>query len=455
RLNDNYGIDISQIPEQITRRWLWYRCCTHGRVTKQFNIDGVMQEMPLCNALVHICEVDRFLKLLPIIPDHILDRLRDTLLERIPIPFPDPLPDPPFLERIPELVPPRPQPFRRFQAAGSRSIGGQNLQLAQQAPSIDLPQEVRLQLNNASANQMRRIIADRREIFLPYLCLWPLFWPWFYRCDEIMTTRTDFNGRFEACFWRQIIEEKADLYFWVEYEINGEMTTVYRPPLPCYTYWDYECCTEVNIRVTDPRVPMGCYQPLPGEIAWVKTIGWGAHLSRIEQQNSASISQQGRTFQTVGLTNYATGGLGHGLANKHVRPFARSLSFVVQFGSGFPNANISHYRWSYRRLKTDKLVNASASDQTWVELDNRNISKAYTIEETNMGITTFKTQHYPLGPVPAGSIQAYKIPPSSPKVPEVSGNPTAEWDQNTVTMVVDTTALKGDGLYEFKLEFFN
>ena len=72
-----------------------------------------------------------------------------------------------------------------------------------------------------------------------------------------------------------------------------------------------------------------------------------------------------------------------------------------------------------------------------------------------MGITTFKTQHYPLGPVPAGSIQAYKIPPTSPKVSEVSGNPTAEWDQNTVTMVVDTTALKGDGLYEFKLEFFN
>lgn len=454
RLGKKNEIDISRIPDQLVQRWWWYRCCTQGRVTKRFLIDGSWQDMPLCNALVHICEVDPFLRLVPLVPDHILDRFRDILLERIPIPIPDPLPDPPIFGEQPLPLPPR--PFARIAAQELRSIGGQPIQ--QQAASlatINLPQEVRLQLNNASAEQMRKLIIDQRLVFMPYLCLWPMFWPWFYRCDEITTVRTDFNGRFEACFWRQILEEKADLYFWVEYEIHGELTTVYKPPIPCYTHWNYECGKEVNIRVTDPRVPMGCFEPLAGEIAWVKTIGWGAQVSHIEQQLGASISQQGKTFRTAGLTRYATSSLGYGLANKHVRPFASNLALVVQFGSGFPSGNVTHYLWSYRKTHNDKLIAASASEQQWAPLDTRAISKAYTIEVTSGVITTFQTQHFPLGPFPIGSVQGYKIPPVSPKGANVANNPTAEWDQNTVTMIVDTTSLRGDGLYEFKLEFFN
>lgn len=454
RLGQKNELDLSQIPEQLVQRWWWYRCCTQGRVTKRFRIDGTWQEMPLCNALVHICEVDPFLRLVPVIPDHILERFRDILLERIPIPTPSPIPDPPFLEEIP--VPRPPRPFEMLRADRLLSIGGAQLdQEVQTQAQINLPQNVRLQLNNASAAQMRQLIVDQKTIFLPYLCLWPIFWPWFYRCDEITTVRTDFNGRFEACFWRQIFEEKADLYFWVEYEINGQMTTVYKPPIPCYTYWNYECGSEVEIRVTDARVPMGCFHPLPGEIAWVKTVGWGAHVSHIEQQLGASIIQQGESFRTAGLTRYATNSLGHGLANKHVRPFASSFPLVVQFGSGFPSSSVTHYRWSYRKTHNDKLVAASVSDQAWEPLDNRAISKAYTIEVTSGGVTTFNTQHFPLGPFPVGSVEAYKIPPASPKGPDVSNNPTAEWNQNTVTMIVDTTSLRGDGLYEFKLEFFN
>ncbi|MEL6274307.1 MAG: hypothetical protein AAFU03_04240, partial [Bacteroidota bacterium] len=389
--------------------------------------------------------------------DIVWERFRDSLLN--PIPKPEPIPDPWPGPIIPEeIIPilPRPRPFATLQTSRNITIGGTPITtLKNTQEQVVLPSELRLQLQNAGPNQMRRLIATQSKIFFPYLCLYPLFWPWFYRCDELVTTRTDFNGRFEACFWRQIFEEKADLYFWVEYEINGTMTTVYRPPIPCYTYWDYECGTEVSIRVTDARVPMGCFTPIPGEVAWVKTIGLGANVVHTEQNHAASISQQGETFNTVGLTRYATSSLKHGLVNKHVRPFASSFQLIVQFGSGFPSGNVSHYRWSYRKTHNDKLVPASASEREWTPLDNRSIAKPYTVEVTNGGITTFETRQYPLGPVATGSIQTYKIPPASAKGPDVGNDATAEWDQNTNTMIVDSTSLKGDGLYEFKLEFFN
>lgn len=456
RLGPDNELDVSRIPDSLVRRWLWQRCCARGRVTKRFHIDGVWQDMPVCNAIVHICEVDPIRIVLPRIPDWVVERLRDVLLERIPIPIPDPIPDPfpvppPFRELTP--VPPRPVPaLNRIQP-----LGGLQPEIARQAaPRIDLPQDIRLELGNAGTARARNLLIEHIGVFRPYLCLWPWFWPWLYRCDEITTVRTDFNGRFEACFWRQIFEEKADLYFWVEYEIDGVPTTVYHPSIPCNTYWDYACGEEVHIRITDPRVPFGCHEPLPGEIAWIKTIGWGAPVSRIEQAPGAGFVQQGRLISTVGLTDYATGGLGHGLSNQKVRPFARSLRFIVQFGSGFPGGNVTHYRWSYRKTHNDKLVPASSSEQAWAPLDDIPVSKAYTTEVTGPGgVTTFHTGHHQLGPFPIGSVNAYKIPPVSPKGPDVANNPTAEWDQNTATITVDSTSLKGDGLYEFKLEFFN
>jgi hypothetical protein len=453
QLDRNNALDLSRIPDQLITRWLWYRCCTRGRVTKAFNIDGIMQDMPVCNAIVHICEVDPIRLVLPRLPDSLLERLRDVFLERIPRPFPEPFPEPPF--PLEAFRPPFPGPLPFDNAALPQAQAFSSILPIQAQPRIELSHELRFQLSNADAALTRNLLARHIEIFRPYLCAQPWFWPWLYRCDEIATVRTDFNGRFEHCFWRQIFEEKADLYFWVEYEINGVPTTVYRPSIPCYTYWDYECGTEVAIRITDPRVPFGCSQPLPGAIAWVKSIGWGAHISRIEQNLAAAITQQGQTLRTVGLTDYATSGLSHGLASQKVRPFAAGLPFIVQFGSGFPSSNVTHYRWSYRKTHNDKLVPASASELDWAPLDFTPISKAYTVEETVGAVTTFKTRHFPLGPFPIGSISAYKIPPVSPKGPDVGNDPTAEWDQNTATMSIDSTSLKGDGLYEFKLEFFN
>ena len=453
RLDQNNAVDLSRIPDQIIARWLWYRCCARGRVTKAFNIDGTMQEMPVCNAIVHICEVDPIRLVLPRLPDSLLERLRDVFLERIPRPFPEPWPEPPF--PIGPSQPPLPGPLP-FNNAIRHQAQHLNDRLPIQAlPQIERSSELHFQLSNADAAQTRNIFARHIEIFRPYLCAQPWFWPWLYRCDEIASVRTDFNGRFEHCFWRQIFEEKADLYFWVEYEIGGVPTTVYRPSIACNTYWDYECGTEVSIRITDSRVPFGCSQTLPGAIAWVKSIGWGAHISRIEQNLAAAIVQQGQTLRTVGLTDYATSGLGYGLANQKARPFAAGLPFIVQFGSGFPSSTVNHYRWSYRKTHNDKLVPASASEQSWTPLDFTPISKAYTVEETVGAVTTFKTRHFPLGPFPVGSINAYKIPPVSPKGTDVGNDATAEWDQNTVTMAIDSNSLKGDGLYEFKLEFFN
>jgi hypothetical protein len=453
RLNRNNALDLSRIPDQLITRWLWQRCCVRGRVTKAFDIDSAMQDLPVCNAIVHICEVDPIRLVLPRLPDGLLERLRDVFLERIPWPLPEPIPEPPFPFEPFRPPLPEPLPFNAPRLPQPQFIS--NALPMKMPPSIELPSELRFQLSHADAAQARSLFIRHLDFFRPYLCAQPWFWPWLYRCDEIATVRTDFNGRFEHCFWRQIFEEKADLYFWVEYEIDGVPTTVYRPAIPCHTYWDYACGTEVTIRITDPRVPFGCYQPLPGAVAWIKSIGWGAHVSRIEQSLAASISQQGQTLRTVGLTDYATSGLGHGLAGQKVRPFAAGLQFIVQFGSGFPSSNVTHYRWSYRKIRNDKLVAASASEQEWAPLDFTPISKAYTVEETAGAVTTIKTRHFPLGPLAIGSISAYRIPPVSPKGPDVANDPTAEWDQNTMSISVNSASLQGDGLYEFKLEFFN
>jgi len=56
--------------------------------------------------------------------------------------------------------------------------------------------------------------------------------------------------------WENTFTEGGPLniYIWVEANINGQRVTVYRPPLPCYTWWNYQCNTDINITVTDTRV---------------------------------------------------------------------------------------------------------------------------------------------------------------------------------------------------------
>jgi hypothetical protein len=92
---------------------------------------------------------------------------------------------------------------------------------------------------------------------------------------------TEDNDRFDVTI-AYLCNDQPDLYFWVEYFINSAWTTVYAPWRPCGTYWDFNCTSEVTIRVTDPRVRYCDGHDSPeGKVVVVKTIGNNRSISEI------------------------------------------------------------------------------------------------------------------------------------------------------------------------------
>jgi hypothetical protein len=74
------------------------------------------------------------------------------------------------------------------------------------------------------------------------------------------------------------------------------------------------------------------------------------------------------------------------------------------------------------------------------------------------GFKHFDSNSVKLGPLTVGSQSGlYQIPPVNPAMaPFNAPESSPQWDQNTVSMVVDTAGLpEGDGLYEFRLEIYN
>jgi hypothetical protein len=73
-------------------------------------ISGTTHELPVCNARVHICEVDALPRLILRLPDDIIRRIRDELLVEVRRPWP-PIPDPdpgPIFEIDPGVIDPSP-----------------------------------------------------------------------------------------------------------------------------------------------------------------------------------------------------------------------------------------------------------------------------------------------------------------------------------------------------------
>jgi hypothetical protein len=71
-----------RIPDHLLPRWCF--CLVRGRLVKRFTLpNGEQVERPVCNARVHICDVDRWPFIVSKIPDDTLPRLRDDILDRL------------------------------------------------------------------------------------------------------------------------------------------------------------------------------------------------------------------------------------------------------------------------------------------------------------------------------------------------------------------------------------
>ncbi|WP_431496738.1 hypothetical protein [Flavobacterium sp.] len=414
-------------------------CHVTGTLTKSFTIDGVNKVLPVCNARVHICEVDPIKIFWPKIPDKIIIdlwwRLKDIV--RKPIPLPDPNPGP--------IRFPRPLALRDLTPSISNRIDFQPTDFIKRSEIVNQQAKLPafpLQVQNAILSDSITVFSDTLKnnftLFHPYLCLWPWYWPWFYKTDPIATVSTDCNGQFDYKMLYLLLGDHPDIYIWVEVLIDGQWVTVYRPRVACNTHWNYACGSNINIRITDPQVTPCVCDPLPGAIVWMKRVNSGVSIRRIQQNENPS----GHLANAVGLTAFAT--------TNTVSPFGSSFPFVVQFGSGFPSAGVTHYRWKFRKLKDGYLQN----DISNIKMLEGEIAKPYTYEVETPDGTVFASDSFRLGPTyDAAGIPRYKIPhvEASDDVPT---RPTAEWNQDTASIYINSLNLS-DGLYEFIFELLN
>jgi len=286
-------ININGLPGIVIDPFPFHRCLVTGHVNKNFTIDGQVENLPLCDMRVHICNVETELRwpYIPIyyrrIPDWVLQEIALKIVNFPPKPTP---PDPP-VDFVKANLP--------LSSLTARSLSQNRAKTKQ---SITLPENVLNNLNSGSAVTIRQTFIDYHNLIFPYFCFWPFYWPWIYTSTELSVVETDCNGHFEA--WEFIFGKQAlNIYIWVEASINGQWVTVYRPPLPCNTLWDYKCNTNINITVADPRVtPCNCGVGGPADAVWFRSIGESASALHI-QQGPSTIVIQGVTINNEGCTD--------------------------------------------------------------------------------------------------------------------------------------------------------
>jgi hypothetical protein len=449
--------ELLPIPDPLWLHWWWCTCRVRGRVIKVETLGGVTYEKRVCHARVHICEVDPLPWLIARLPDASIFRLRAELLAALEQPFPvDPNPpdpplrfDPGFIDPLPpiaqainvfgkfDLAKLNPQPEvpslgrSAISSIEKTALNPQPLPPKVQVAQVSMPLELRSSLLSRSVLQVRDALIKNIELLRPFWCYWDwldyYLYPYFYRCDELAVVETDENGRFDTTIWYPC-GDQPDLYFWVEYSIGGSWETVYRPPIRCHTYWNYECGSEITLRLYDPRVH-GCDdRPLVlGKKVVVKTIG--------RQVSMGEIYRHAPTAANEGLVK--EGWIHAGKPS----PFGAVLEPRVDFGSGLKGAGITHYRWSYRPL-------GSTDEGDWKVLDAP-VSRHYRVSTAPGDPTIYSSVQ--IGPDTSLGAYYAVIDPDLP----ANGEDWEVLDEGyDLASAYFNTTLQTPGKYELKLELF-
>ncbi len=443
--------EILPIPEPYFMFWIWRKCRVKGKVVKTIMKDGISHDMPVQHARVHICEVDPLYFIIPYLPDLLVFRLRDEFLKVIEKPFPrPPLPDPPPFRLDPEIIDPRPEILAELNREAEAKVFKGNFRNISGIPTNPqpgppeapmpkpfIPMEIQSgpELMSASAEVVKKALISNVKLMTPFLCWWPWLWP-FYRCDEIAVVETDQYGRFETSIWYLIFGDHPDLYFWVEYCIGGTWETVYNPSIRCHTYWNYLCGSLVTIHLTDPRVPWVEEPPsLPTLQVGIMTIGNKISLHEIQGQSSGA---------SEGLTTLG-------------EPLGGRLEPHVWFGEDLIVNGVTHYKWSYRKIKH---ANGSTASDSWHAVD-RQVVRHYAVIDPNPPYSlTFKP--FLLGPDPVFPTQSlFKIQPKNSPAGSSGWAPQIDARENSASAFFLSHLLNGGdaitaaGKYELKLELFD
>src|SRR5580765_231580 len=448
------------VPRPSWFPWHWHFCQVRGHVVKPWHIGPFTFNLPVCEATVHIYEVDRLPWIIDRIPDVDITRLGRELVATLGQPVP-PIPDPgPLLERValPRLATHvMPAMGAGADAAVTRAIGiapvrplaaaaaatptaalTRDLSAAIAAPAI--PLTVHTGLTSPAVDSVRATLKANMDLLIPNLRLFPWIWGWFTP-PEIGTAVTDDDGAFSHWMFVNDLGDQPDLYFAVEANVGGFVDWVYRPSVPCTTWWDYPCGTDVVLRVTDPRVS-GCFHRPPETGLTVKLRGVG-DLTSVGQIGRASDGAHQGKLWADSLYGAPYAGL--------ESVFASTIDLRVDFGNRLTPAGITHYAWSYRRF-------GSTSEADWVKMSAA-VSRHY---DTNAVPSEQKIVQ--IGPDPSVSGVFTPITPPTPadwlqwhgrstRIDEAS----AYFETTTVAVPPLPTGPDPDaphGLFELKLELF-
>jgi hypothetical protein len=413
-----------------------------GEVKKKIVVDAdTTVYVPICEADVEIYEVD-YRKCILTLPDSIIEKIREELLERVK-PWP---PWPPRYIDKPKVMPRVPKPPApitvelgpRWSSFGAEASSEHTVleYRSQTFSATELASDVSFaEIESGSTARFRQFLLDKASVFRPLMCLWfpHLF---FYSVTSLGTVKTDVTGHFQKSIIFWCPTEEPDLYFVVRQTIGGLLKNVYAPrPVPCYTHWNYKSGTNVTLIVTDPDA-YGCFEQVPTDKTGVYVmplgIGWdGWYEVQQAHIKPPAIYEPDR-------------GLYMGI-NPSGDPYGTRLDITMQFHDGLrslPGDGVWYYRWSYRKEGTTN----------WTHITTPIIHRHLTMVAGEPAIMAER-----LGPTDVGSeSDLFEVPDPSKDWVVINQNDrafaiwhTARWEGGDYIPNIP------NGKYELQLEMFD
>lgn len=331
-------VSLSVLPD-IWRSWLSNFCFVRGNLNKRVLVGGEYVNYPICNATVEVYEVDPLWIIIPKLPDLVLERLRDIIIDPRPIKIPVPI-DGPVVGPIPRPEP-DPAPFARAAMLQTTAVAERTFTDASADSFKELSGATQLRFiaQTGGKLQFQNALIDNALLVRPLLC-W--LYPKLVTKQLVATTHTDECGHFQTIFYKGFNNpDTPDLYFKAKQKLFGFLNVyIYAPtPIACHTWWNYVCGTEVNLYSSSPWAQT-C-SPCPpvigpnGKNRWVAFMSIGAHgLNRIYgTESSPAITT---TATNLGLTVDGA-------------PWGGMLLPRLEFSNELEAAGVRYYQISWRK----------------------------------------------------------------------------------------------------------
>ena len=428
----------------LPNRWLcWLRsaCIVQGTLLKRITSGGVNLDLPVCHARVEIYEVDPLWVLIPKLPDDILGRIRDIIIDPRPLPDPPPELFPGFVFPGPRPGPgPDPGPLATARAFSSHTM---DAGAAAALKSVTASTELRFLAQSGSKLQFQQALIDNAVLVRPLLCY---FYPRFVTMQKVGEAWTTECGHFQTLFFNGCHNtDVPDLYFKAYQKLFGFFDVeIYGPtPIACHTWWDYVCGTEVTLFTTSPfAITCAPCPPVIGPENWVLFMAMG-------NTSLKAIQGAGASGTTSGNWGLLEGG----------SPWGGTLRPRLDFDTTLRDSlGVKYYQLSWR----------PGTSGGWSPL-NAEVYRHYT----HVVGGELVIEPYKLGPnhmvVSGENLELYEIPPSVPPIGHwtianaVTDTENGEFD--TVTHAPGITAYNPDftaaagsdqsGLYQLRLELFD